>query len=75
VRSHNEKDITLAIGDGGNDVNMIQKAHIGVGIVGKYVLFGCCILSSNVFSKGNDQLYFICFDLDWMIWFHFYKKK
>lgn len=35
VRTHNEKDITLAIGDGGNDVNMIQKAHIGVGIVGK----------------------------------------
>ncbi len=35
VRAHNDKDITLAIGDGGNDVNMIQKAHIGVGIVGK----------------------------------------
>lgn len=28
-------DITLAIGDGGNDVSMIKKAHIGVGIVGK----------------------------------------
>jgi len=27
--------ITLAIGDGANDVNMIQKAHIGVGIFGK----------------------------------------
>lgn len=27
--------ITLAIGDGGNDVNMIQKAHVGVGILGK----------------------------------------
>lgn len=27
--------MTLAIGDGGNDVNMIQKAHIGVGIFGK----------------------------------------
>lgn len=35
VRSHREKDMTLAIGDGGNDVSMIQKAHIGVGIVGK----------------------------------------
>lgn len=35
VRSHNERDITLAIGDGGNDVSMIQKAHIGVGLVGK----------------------------------------
>jgi len=28
------KPITLAIGDGSNDVNMIQKAHIGIGIQG-----------------------------------------
>ena len=28
-------DITLAIGDGANDVGMIQKAHIGVGISGQ----------------------------------------
>lgn len=27
--------ITLAIGDGGNDVPMIQEAHVGVGITGK----------------------------------------
>lgn len=27
--------ITCAIGDGGNDVSMIQAAHVGVGIVGK----------------------------------------
>eukprot|EP00347_Sterkiella_histriomuscorum_P004736 403359304 len=27
--------VTLSIGDGANDVNMIQKAHIGVGIFGK----------------------------------------
>ena len=31
----NSKDICLAIGDGGNDVNMIQAASIGVGIEGK----------------------------------------
>lgn len=29
------KSMTLAIGDGGNDVSMIQEAHIGVGIYGK----------------------------------------
>jgi len=29
------KKLTLAIGDGFNDVNMIQSAHIGVGIQGK----------------------------------------
>ncbi|KAG1671350.1 hypothetical protein FOA52_002960 [Chlamydomonas sp. UWO 241] len=28
-------DVTLAIGDGANDVGMIQKAHIGVGISGQ----------------------------------------
>lgn len=28
------KKITLAIGDGANDVNMIQEAHIGCGIYG-----------------------------------------
>jgi phospholipid-translocating ATPase len=26
---------TCSIGDGGNDVGMIQEAHVGVGIVGK----------------------------------------
>lgn len=30
-----ERKITLAIGDGANDVGMIQAAHIGVGISGK----------------------------------------
>lgn len=31
-----DKDIlTLAIGDGGNDVNMIQTASIGIGLMGK----------------------------------------
>jgi len=27
--------ITMAIGDGANDVSMISEAHIGVGIYGK----------------------------------------
>ncbi|CAF3159997.1 unnamed protein product [Rotaria sp. Silwood2] len=31
----NERKITLAIGDGANDVSMIQKAHIDVGISGQ----------------------------------------
>ncbi|ETW00410.1 hypothetical protein H310_07047 [Aphanomyces invadans] len=29
------KPITLAIGDGANDVNMIQSAHVGIGICGQ----------------------------------------
>ena len=28
------KSRTLAIGDGANDVNMIVKAHVGIGIKG-----------------------------------------
>lgn len=31
----NKKVTTLAVGDGGNDVNMLKTAHIGVGIIGK----------------------------------------
>jgi P-type E1-E2 ATPase len=27
--------VTLAVGDGANDVNMIQAAHIGVGVSGR----------------------------------------
>lgn len=26
-----EKPITLAVGDGANDVSMIQEAHVGIG--------------------------------------------
>lgn len=34
IQYHNPKMITLSIGDGANDVNMITAAHIGVGISG-----------------------------------------
>ena len=34
VRSAQKSKVTLAIGDGANDVNMITKAHIGIGIRG-----------------------------------------
>jgi phospholipid-transporting ATPase len=35
VRTNVKDSITLAIGDGANDVSMIQAAHIGVGISGR----------------------------------------
>ncbi|ETV92051.1 hypothetical protein H310_13577 [Aphanomyces invadans] len=35
VRTNNRKARTLAIGDGANDVAMIQRAHVGVGICGQ----------------------------------------
>lgn len=34
VRRHEPGTVTLAIGDGANDVGMIQAAHVGIGIVG-----------------------------------------
>ena len=33
--NHSTKKRTCAIGDGGNDVSMIQAAHVGIGLVGK----------------------------------------
>ena len=35
IKKYRPEISTLAIGDGGNDVNMIQQAHVGVGIFGK----------------------------------------
>ncbi|EED14974.1 phospholipid-transporting ATPase (DRS2), putative [Talaromyces stipitatus ATCC 10500] len=35
VRKHVLNAITLAIGDGANDIAMIQEAHVGIGITGK----------------------------------------
>lgn len=35
VRKRFPKKVTLSIGDGANDVPMILKAHVGVGIAGK----------------------------------------
>ena len=35
IRDKNNGKVTLAVGDGANDVNMITSAHIGIGIMGK----------------------------------------
>lgn len=35
IKTSPGKPITAAIGDGANDVSMIQEAHVGLGIVGK----------------------------------------
>ena len=35
IRRHVNGAITLAIGDGANDIAMIQEAHVGIGITGK----------------------------------------
>lgn len=35
IKTSKEKPMTCAIGDGANDVSMIQEAHVGLGIFGK----------------------------------------
>lgn len=35
IRHRVPKSVTLAIGDGANDIAMIQEAHVGIGITGK----------------------------------------
>lgn len=35
VKESKSKPMTAAIGDGANDVSMIQEAHVGFGIYGK----------------------------------------
>ncbi|KAI9599443.1 hypothetical protein BDF19DRAFT_428725 [Syncephalis fuscata] len=35
IRKEHPQAVTLAIGDGGNDIAMIQEAHVGIGITGR----------------------------------------
>jgi len=35
VKKSKKKPMTCAIGDGANDVSMIQEAHVGLGLFGK----------------------------------------
>ena len=65
VKKHT-KDITLAIGDGENDVNMIKTAHIGIGIFGKegfqaafnsdYAFYQFKYLKRLLFNNGRFTL-------------------
>jgi len=64
---HDLKKTCLAIGDGANDVSMIQEAHVGVGILGKegshaamssdYVIHRFGHLRRLLFIHGRYSLY------------------
>ncbi len=45
VKDARKENLTAAIGDGGNDISMIQEAHVGIGIIG---------MEGNAASKAAD---------------------
>jgi P-type E1-E2 ATPase len=54
VKTSQTKPMTAAVGDGANDVSMIQEAHVGIGIFGKegrsaglFILLITTVLSQN----------------------------
>lgn len=63
VKTSPSQPITAAIGDGANDVSMIQEAHVGLGIVGKegrqaarcadYAFANFCMLKRIVLLHGH----------------------
>ena len=53
VKEIDSNYITLAVGDGGNDVSMILEAHVGVGIHGEE---GMLAVQSSDFSIGEFKL-------------------
>jgi phospholipid-transporting ATPase len=72
--------VTLAIGDGANDVNMIQEAHLGVGISGKegtqavqssdFAISQFRYLGKLLLAHGRLNYRRIC----WFICYYFYKN-
>ena len=80
MKSFDRSAITLAIGDGGNDVSMIMEANIGIGIYGEE---GMSAAQASDFSIGEFQLLkrllFIhgrinLFRISKMILYFFYKN-
>ena len=53
MKNYDKSKITLAIGDGGNDVSMIMEAHIGVGIYGEE---GLRAAQSSDYAIGEFQV-------------------
>lgn len=48
--------MTLAIGDGANDVAMIQKAHVGIGISGVEGLQAACASDYSIAQVSKSPV-------------------
>lgn len=75
-----DEPITAAIGDGANDVSMIQEAHVGLGIVGKegrqaarcadYAFANFCMLKKVLLVHGH----YYTQRLSLLVLYFFYKN-
>ena len=80
MKEFDSNAVTMAIGDGGNDVSMIMEANIGIGIVGEegmsavqasdFAIGEFKILKRLLFYHGRNNLYRI----SKMILYFFYKN-
>ena len=63
--------MSLAIGDGGNDVPMILSAHVGVGIAGNEGMQVCFHVKRDLFCVKKDLAYVTrdLFEI-WNSWVH-----
>jgi phospholipid-transporting ATPase len=80
VKNAGKDWVTLSIGDGANDVSMIQEAHIGVGIAGKegsqavqaadfsFSQFKCLQHLLLVHGRWNYRR------ISWFVCYYFYKN-
>lgn len=59
IRLGVDQPITAAIGDGANDVSMIQEAHVGIGVVGKEgrQAVNCSDFAINKFHMLNRLIF------------------
>ena len=80
IKNFDSEAVTLAIGDGGNDVSMIMEANIGIGIYGEE---GMSAAQSSDFSIGEfkmlKRLLFVhgrtyLYGISKMILYFFYKN-
>ncbi|XP_035775367.1 probable phospholipid-transporting ATPase IF isoform X1 [Anopheles albimanus] len=80
IKTAKGRPITAAIGDGANDVSMIQEAHVGLGIVGRegrqaaacadYAMAKFCMLKRLLFVHGH----YCSARLTTLVQYFFYKN-
>ncbi|KAH8418901.1 hypothetical protein KR222_003800 [Zaprionus bogoriensis] len=80
IKSSNENYNTASIGDGANDVSMIQEAHVGIGIMGRegrqaarcadFAFAKFCMLKRLLLVHGHYHSVRLCF----LVLYFFYKN-